>query len=154
METFKTLPDAIALAEFAHRNQVDHAGFPYIEHPKRVLAGVQAQGGRPFVQIAAILHDVTEDTAFTTQMLLDLGFSPAAVNLVELLDKNSQKDWHGKIHLDDYYAKIRENPDALMIKKADISDNMLEWRRSYLPQERQDRLAAKYRKALDALGVS
>lgn len=43
MQKFKTLSDAIALAEFAHRNQYDKAGMPYIAHPKRVMEAVQAR---------------------------------------------------------------------------------------------------------------
>lgn len=148
MESFKTLPDAIALAEFAHRNQLDKAGLPYIEHPKRVLANVQAQGGRPFVQIAAILHDVIEDTPFTLQMLGDLGFSSAAIHLVDLVTRSPF------VTPDVYYARIRENADAVMIKAADISDNTLPWRLSYLPEATQDRLREKYRKALDAIGAA
>ncbi len=148
METFKTLPDAIALAEFAHRNQLDKAGLPYIEHPRRVLANVQAQGGRPFVQIAAVLHDVVEDTAITLDMLEILGFSPAAIHLIDLVSRRDS------VSPEMYYAAIRENPDAIMIKVADIRDNTAPWRLSYLPQETQDRLIKKYAKALDALGAS
>lgn len=91
MQKFKTLTDAIALSEFAHRNQVDKAGLPYIEHPKRVLAKVQAQGALPYVQMAAVLHDVTEDTAFTPAMLLELGIPESAVEIVKLLDRDISK---------------------------------------------------------------
>lgn len=159
MQTFRTLPDAIALAEFAHRNQVDKAGLPYIEHPKRVLAKVQAQGAMPFVQIAAVLHDVTEDTAFTPQMLIDLGFSEAAVHVVILLDRKlSWKAWES---MDDpccdtanefYYKGISISPYAKMVKLADIEDNLSPWRLSYLEADTQDRLKAKYAKALELLG--
>ena len=41
-QKFKTLNDVIALAEFAHRNQTDQAGMPYIDHPRRVIQAVQA----------------------------------------------------------------------------------------------------------------
>lgn len=154
MQTFKTLPDAVALAEFAHRNQQDKAGLPYIDHPKRVLANVQAMGARPFVQMAAVLHDVTEDTAFTLDMLADLGFSDAVVNLVALVDKNSYLLESGKVDLDAYYEGIRRNPDAQMIKAADIRDNTAPWRLSYLSEETQDRLRKKYAKALDSIGMT
>lgn len=154
METFKTLPDAIALAEFAHRNQQDKAGLPYIEHPLRVLAGVQAMGGRPYVQMAAVLHDVTEDTAVSLNMLSDLGFSDAVVNLVALVDKNTAKRSDGSTDLDVYYARIKANPDAQMIKAADIRDNTAPWRLSYLSEETQERLRKKYDKALDAIGMA
>lgn len=147
MQKFQTLPDAIALAEFGHRNQLDKANFPYIEHPKRVLAGVQAQGGRPFVQIAAVLHDIVEDTPITLQMLLDFGFSPAAVHLVDLVTRKAGQQPN------EYYALIRENPDAVMIKHADITDNTLAWRLNYLPEDTQERLRRKYATALHQIGI-
>lgn len=172
VQKFKTLADAVALAEYAHRNQLDKAGLPYIEHPKRVLQTVQAQGVQPYVQIAAVLHDVTEDTAFTSDILLDLGFSEAAVRLVRLLDRDRSAtiyenmgdhellwfnhDEGGKVNLtvSEYYyhaMKHHGGRDAVIIKLADIRDNMSPWRQAYLPTETQDRLRAKYAKALEIL---
>lgn len=151
MKKFGTLSDAIDLAEFAHKNQFDKAGMPYIEHPKRVLAAVQGQGRQPYVQIAAVLHDVTEDTAFTPQILLELGFSEAAVGVIKLLDRDdSAAVWErldDKIVLtpsDYYYEMIRRNPAAYAIKQADIDDNLQDWRLTYLPEETQKRLKKKY----------
>lgn len=149
MQTFKTLADAIALAEYAHRNQLDKAGMPYIEHPRRVLEKVKAQGAMPYVQIAAILHDVTEDTAFTPGMLLSLGFSEASVEIVVLLDRVRNKD-HGYSD-EEYYLRIKKNDGALMVKLADIEDNLSPWRINYLSAETQDRLRSKYGKALSIL---
>lgn len=155
-QAFKTLTDAIRLAEFAHGNQLDKAGLPYIEHPRRVLAKVQAQGALPYVQIAAILHDVTEDTRFTPQMLLDLGFSEAAVNLVSLLDRDYSKNEYSLFSRYDsvedfYYGRIKESPGATMIKLADIEDNLSPWRLAYLLEATQNRLMEKYDKALKIL---
>lgn len=155
MQKFASLPDAIALAEFAHRNQLDKAGLPYIEHPKRVLAKVQAMGGLPYVQIAAVLHDVTEDTRFTTQMLLDLGFSEAAVDIVKLVDRGYSYThvWNKMpnrlIVMPDsvYYTEIAKNSGAKMVKLADIEDNLSPWRLSYLSNETQQRLQVKYARA-------
>lgn len=169
MQKFNTTNDAIALAKFAHFKQKDQAGFDYFEHPRRVMLAVQAQGAAPYVQQAAVLHDVTEDTAFTSRMLHELGFSPATILLVDLLDRSNSARVYA--HLEDarylpqmqaaydkaadkdefYYLRIRENPDALMIKLADIADNTLPYRLAYLPQERQDKLRAKYAKALEIL---
>jgi len=93
-----TLADCVRLAEFAHFHQRDKSGAEYIEHPKRVLANVQAQGARPYVQMAAVLHDVTEDTPFTCQMLLDLGVPEAAVEIVRLVDRDhSKKVWDEQV---------------------------------------------------------
>mgnify|MGYP003296095846 CR=1 FL=1 len=164
----KTLADVIALAEFAHRNQYDKAGMAYIEHPKRVMSNVQAEGAMPYVQMAAALHDVTEDTPFTPAMLLALGVPEAAVNIVALLDRNHSKLQYeielalhhkGQIPIPDfydspdtyYYYRIRQNPGAVQVKLADIGDNLQPWRLAYLPEATQDRLRAKYAKAIDLL---
>lgn len=151
VQKFKTLPDAIALAEFAHRNQVDKAGLPYIDHPLRVLAKVQAMGGLPFVQIAAVLHDVTEDTAVTPEMLIELGFSEAAVRLVRLLDRKLSMELYPAGYETHYYANIKADANARMIKLADIEDNLSPWRQSYLEPATQERLKAKYAKAIELL---
>lgn len=155
-----TLADCIDLATFAHRHQYDKAGEPYITHPLRVLESVKAQGGQPYVQMAAVLHDVTEDTPFTPDMLLTLGVPEAAVRIVELVDRDASfllyenEREAGNIACDRndfYYLRIKQNPGALMVKLADIGDNMQPWRLSYLPPETQDRLRKKYGKAVEIL---
>lgn len=164
MQKFKTLSDAIALAEFAHRNQVDKAGLPYIEHPKRVLEKVKAQGALPYIQMAAILHDVTEDTAFTPEHLLDLGFPESAVKIVRLLDRNLSEKYFfsseglnyardgSKEQLDYfYYTEIAKDDGARMVKLADIEDNLSPWRLAYLEEETQTRLRRKYARAQNFL---
>jgi (p)ppGpp synthase/HD superfamily hydrolase len=138
MQIYNDLASVIALAEFAHRNQVDKAGLPYFSHPERVMKAVQAQGALPYVQMGAILHDVVEDTAFTADMLLELGVPSSAVNIVTLLTKAP-----GVSNID-YYLKIRENEDARRVKLADIHDNTQAWRMAYLDKESQERLKKKY----------
>lgn len=166
MQTFKTLADAVALAEFAHRNQTDKAGMPYIEHPRRVMQAVQTQGAMPYVQMAAILHDVTEDTAFEPMTLQRLGIPEAAVEIIKLVDRNysaslrlrledSYPDWRLSELCSTpeqfYYQEIRKNPGAVQVKLADIGDNLQPWRLSYLPPDTQDRLRTKYAKAIKLL---
>lgn len=140
MQKYSTLSDAIDLATYAHKNQLDKAGLPYINHPMRVLKSVQAQGVLPYVQIAAVMHDVCEDTAFTPQMLLDLGFPEASVRIVVLLSRNLCEPH-------EYYPRIREVPEAKIVKHADIDDNVQQWRLVYLPAETQVRLINKYTEA-------
>ena len=190
MQKFKTLSDCIALAEFAHRNQFDKAGMPYIHHPQRVLRAVQEQGASPHAQMAAILHDITEDTAFTIDMLRQLGVPSEAVEIVALVDRDVSRNLYmkkikerslvleswttGEHPLDDveltvalndydtqngiphdaekfYYQEIRKNPDAVQVKLADIEDNMLPWRLSYLPEKTQERLNRKYTNGIQLL---
>lgn len=159
------LADCVRLAEFAHFHQKDKSGADYIEHPKRVLANVQAQGAMPYVQMAAILHDVTEDTPFTPEMLISLGVPEAAVEIVRLVDRDESARLWWKVttmpptreelvkSLQDkfYYEQIRRNPGAEQVKLADIGDNLQPWRLAYLPESTQERLRAKYAKAIELL---
>lgn len=160
--TKMTLQDCIDLARFAHRHQYDKAGEPYINHPLRVLENVKAQGAQGYVQMAAVLHDVTEDTPFTPQMLLDLGVPEAAVEIVRLVDRDASLEAYKFLRLDDepeyggdpatfYYDRIRMNPGAVQVKLADIGDNLQPWRLAYLPEDTQDRLRKKYAKAIELL---
>ena len=161
---FDTLDDAIAIAELAHRNDRDQAGEPYIRHPMRVLRAVQEQGAPPYVQIGAVLHDVTEDTRFTPEMLLALGVLPSAVDIIKLVDRgHSEKlfraahdEWTDVPRSDQaykdardeyYYFHIRQNEGATQLKLADIADNSLLWRVVYLPRAKQIYLNDKYTKA-------
>jgi (p)ppGpp synthase/HD superfamily hydrolase len=153
---YNTFNDALALMKFAHFGEPDKAGFDYAEHPKRVCAAVQAQGAPPFVQIAALMHDVPEDTRFSHNMMLELGFSPAVVELTRLLDRDeSERDYNKRVHggydvygakdKDEfYYLAIRRNPWARMIKLADIADNTLDYRLEYLSVKKQIQLLHKY----------
>lgn len=157
-----TLQDCIDLATFAHRHQYDKAGEPYINHPLRVLENVKAQGAQGYVQMAAVLHDVTEDTPFTSEMLVTLGVPEAAVEIVRLVDRDASLEAYKFLRLDDepeyggdpatfYYDRIRMNPGALQVKLADIMDNLQPWRLAYLPEETQARLKTKYRDAIERL---
>lgn len=174
MQKFTTLADAIRLAELAHFNQTDKAGLPYIEHPRRVMKAVQTQGAMPYVQMAAILHDVTEDTAFTCDMLLTLGVPAAAVEIIKLVDRDYSEEKHSQaiiscslfdkedwnidmehawsMSVDEfYYFNIKNNAGARQVKLADIGDNLQPWRLNYLPAEKQRQLQEKYAKALSML---
>jgi (p)ppGpp synthase/HD superfamily hydrolase len=63
------LDEATALARRAHAGQTDKAGRPYIEHPLRVMHRLRGE----YEQLAAILHDVLEDTPVTENDLRSAG---------------------------------------------------------------------------------
>lgn len=138
-------PDIAAartIATIAHRGQTDKLGADYISHPERVAYSLT----NPLEVATAWLHDVIEDCGISAPDLLKAGISAPVVEAVELLTRRPD------IPSADYYAAIRQNPIALAVKKADIVDNTLDWRLEQLPDETRKRLAAKYEKALAALG--
>lgn len=109
-----TLERAIAIAAEAHAGQVDKAGQPYILHPLRVMLRVRTENER----IAAVLHDVVEDTNVTLDELTHEGFSTIVLNAVVALTKLS-----GESRLE---AAVRAagNPTARTVKLADNAENM------------------------------
>ena len=77
------LERAIAIAAAAHTGQVDKAGQPYILHPLRVMLRVTSEHER----IAAVLHDVVEDTDVSLDRLIAEGFPSEVISAVEALTK-------------------------------------------------------------------
>ena len=69
------LDKAIALATAAHAGQVDRYGQPYILHPLHLMAQMETAEEK----MAAILHDVVEDTPVTLAELQAEGFPPAVL---------------------------------------------------------------------------
>jgi (p)ppGpp synthase/HD superfamily hydrolase len=135
---------AEAVARFAHAGQFDKNDVPYIEHPKRVAARVK--GDDEAVQVAW-LHDVIEDTDVSVQDLEDHGFSPAVVAAVVAITRLDSDQG------DEYYERVKQNPLALKVKKADLDDNEDPERVAQLPVKHQQRLARKYQHAHEVLGV-
>jgi GTP diphosphokinase / guanosine-3',5'-bis(diphosphate) 3'-diphosphatase len=105
---------AIVLAEHAHRGQVDKAGKPYIEHPLRVMQGMDSDIAR----IVAVLHDAVEDSALTLEQLLEAGFDTDIVMAIDAITKRPEEVY------DIYLERIMANPVALQVKIADMLDNM------------------------------
>ena len=74
-----TLERAIQIAATAHAGQADKAGEPYILHPLRVMMTVTT----PKERIAAVLHDVVEDTAVSLDDLGAQGFSADVLSAID-----------------------------------------------------------------------
>ena len=136
-----TLNDAIALATSAHDGQVDKSGRPYIGHPLRVMAAVTGE----HAQMAAVLHDVIEDTSVTAHDLLVRGCPTAVVNAVVALSHLPDEPQ------DAYLRRVAANPLALSVKRADIADNLSPARLARLDATLQERLQTKYETALRLL---
>ncbi|MFD1147332.1 phosphohydrolase [Saccharothrix hoggarensis] len=137
-----TVDDAIRIARAAHDGQVDKSGKPYIGHPLRVMGRVSGEHAR----MAAVLHDVVEDTAVTADDLLAAGCPPEVVATVLAL---SHREGESQ---EDYLARVLTDPVAVEVKRADIADNLSPPRLALLDTATQDRLRAKYARALDLLG--
>ncbi len=78
--------DAVALAEYYHKDQIRKSGEPYVVHPILVAALTAYVGGDEEMVIAALLHDVIEDTHCEIDELTRR-FGPSVARLVEGLTK-------------------------------------------------------------------
>ena len=133
---------AIAIANMAHGEQCDKAGVPYIYHPLRVMMSVET----PSEKIAAVLHDVLEDTAVSMKFLKSAQLPDDAIEAVEALTHLPGEAYH-----DVYLKRVAANKIALKVKIADIVDNMNCKRMTKLPDKEVYHLMNKYTKALHYL---
>jgi hypothetical protein len=131
------LQDAVRIAREAHAGQVDKSGRPYIDHPLRVMAGVEGTEHK----MAAVLHDVIEDTPVTAAGLRAAGCPEPVVRAVVALSKIPGEP------MPDYLRRVAADPVAVAVKRADIADNSDPARMSALDPPTQDRLRVKYAEA-------
>lgn len=68
--------------------------------------------------VAAVLHDILEDSNCTIQELIDIGVSDSAIRVIKLLTKTEGQNY------DDYLKAIKNNPIATKIKIADMLNNL------------------------------
>lgn len=109
-----TLERAIQIAAAAHAGQLDKAGSPYILHPLRVMLRVETAHER----MAAVLHDVVEDTPVTLAELQAEGFASEVLSAVAALTKHP-----GETRLE-AAARAAADPVARAVKLADNTENM------------------------------
>jgi len=135
-----TLERAIEIAARAHASQIDKGGEPYIMHPLRVMLTVNT----PSERIAALLHDVVEDTPITFEDLIEEGFADEVIEAVRALTKTK-----GESRLE-AAKRAAANPIARVVKLADLADNMNLTRISQ-PAEKDFARLEEYKKVRDLL---
>ena len=130
---------AMVIAYNAHANQFDKAGVPYIFHPIHLAEQMDTETEC----VVALLHDVVEDTKVTFEQL-EKEFSKEIIEILKLLTHDKETDYM------EYVKKIKENPIAKKIKKADIIHNADETRLETITENDILR-REKYQKALEIL---
>jgi hypothetical protein len=138
-----SLDDAVALATRLHAGQVDKTGEEYIGHPLRVMQAVARSAATERVnplhaQLAAILHDVVEDTDATLEDLAELGYPDPVVAAVDALSRRPGEPTK------DYLTRVAADPVAVVVKRADMADNSDPRRLGRLPPDVADRMKIRY----------
>jgi hypothetical protein len=133
------LERAIRLAVSAHRGQVypSPEPQPFILHPIRVMLAVRG----PRAQMAAVLHDVLEDTPMTADDLHAQDLPEEVIDAVKALTHRPQVDY------EQYIQELARLPLAREIKTADIVDNLASTRRLPATPGTTERIA-RYERAL------
>jgi (p)ppGpp synthase/HD superfamily hydrolase len=119
---------------------VDKAGAPYILHPLRMMLSVRS----PEARMAAVLHDVVEDTSVTLEQLRAEGFPEAVLVAVAALTKREGEDYEA------FIRRVAADPIAREVKLADLRDNA-DLSRIADPTEKDWARIEKYRSAIEYL---
>lgn len=135
------LSKAIRIAAQAFEGKYDKGGNPYILHCLHVMNAVKDHGED--YMIVAVLHDLLEDTDWTSKMLLDEGFTDRIIFAVEVLT-------HGKETYEQYIERVAFFDIPCTVKMADLRHNSDITRLKGLAEKDFKRLE-KYAKAYDYL---
>ena len=131
---------ALQLCFRAHRDQTDKSGMPYVFHPFHLAEQMTTED----TTVAALLHDVVEDTSYTFQDLQQYGFSPVVLQALRLLTHDPAVPYL------DYIRAIQANPIARAVKLADLRHNSDLTRLDAVDEDARQR-AAKYAQAIAIL---
>jgi (p)ppGpp synthase/HD superfamily hydrolase len=99
----------------------------------------------PEEKLAAVLHDLVEDTPVTAADLLTQGCTPEIVRVVEALTRGEDESY------EDFVRRAAQNPIARAVKRADLADSADEARLALLQTGQAARLRPKYARAAEIL---
>jgi (p)ppGpp synthase/HD superfamily hydrolase len=136
MTNMATVEDAVSIAARAHRGQKDKAGAPYLLHPLRMMLRMETEAA----MMAAVLHDVVEDTEWTLERLREAGFSEEVLEAVDCLTHREGESYQ------QFVERVRTNRIARQVKIADLEDNMNVRRMNQLGPKELERME-KYHRA-------
>ena len=108
---------ALSFATQKHKGQYRVGGAEYITHPMAVAEIVRQNGYGIDVRIAALFHDLLEDTDAKESEILKFG-NEEILKAVKLLTKQKGYD------MAEYVAGIRQNEIAFAVKAADRLHNL------------------------------
>lgn len=138
MQLFLNIPRVARAFDFmvnAHREQM-YGDLPYFTHPLQVAENLPNPTEDEL--IAALLHDVAEDTVFTLADVSE-AFGDNVHNIVELVTKDVNLNYMGNI----LRVVNSKNRSAMKVKWADNLANMTS-DKSQMDSARRDRLNKKY----------
>lgn len=101
------------------RGSTQLTAFDHSLNVYKSLSGYCVPGERYYTTvIAAVLHDIFEDSNCTVEELLNIGLSNDEIEVIKLLTKTAGQNY------DDYLKAIKNNKIATRIKIADMLNNL------------------------------
>lgn len=104
---------ALSLAFEAHKNQLDKSELPYIFHPFHLAE----QMSEEYTTCVALLHDGVEDSKYTIQDLIELGFPSQVIEAIKVLIHSNDIPYF------DYINRVKMNSMATRVKIVDLIHN-------------------------------
>ncbi|MEU9045426.1 MULTISPECIES: HD domain-containing protein [unclassified Kitasatospora] len=147
-DEYLSLSEVETIARGAHQGQVDKNGHPYGEHIAAVARGTAARGGSEAQIAAGWLHDTVEDDRLSWEWLAAAALPEETKAIVDALTRRPEEP------LEDYTARILATPGALLVKRADLAHNSDPARLAALDRATAERLAAKYARMRELLGLT
>lgn len=132
---------ALKLCFEAHKDQLDKTGLPYVFHPFHLAESMDDEAST----VCALLHDVIEDTEYTFDDLIAMGFPVEIIEVLKLLTHDESEPYM------DYVRRIAKNETAKKVKIADLTHNS-DTSRLDTVDEWAEKRNAKYKEALMILG--
>jgi (p)ppGpp synthase/HD superfamily hydrolase len=132
----------LAIAASAHNNQYDKAGKPYFLHCIAVMQLLNTVDEE--LQCIALGHDLFEDTTWSISQLRKEGFSDRVISGISDMTKQ-----RGQCY-EEYKEQVKSNPDAVLVKMADLTHNSDIRRMKEVTQKDFDR-TIRYRQFYDEL---
>lgn len=131
---------ALKLSFESHKAQLDKSGMPYVYHPFHLAEQMTTEE----TTIVALLHDVVEDAGVTYDDLRKMGFDKRVIDAIVLMTHDKAVPYL------EYVTKIRQDPIAKAVKRADLAHNS-DLTRLDTVTDSDRRRALKYKMALAIL---
>ena len=131
---------ALKLCFEAHQDQTDKSGVPYVFHPFHLAEQMSDED----CTIAALLHDVVEDSEYRLDDLRSYGFSVVVLEALSLLTHEPGVPYF------DYIENLKGNYIAKTVKLVDLRHNSDLSRLDHITDRDLQRVA-KYKKAIELL---
>ena len=131
---------AMQIAYRAHHGQTDRSGVPYVFHPFHLAEQMETEE----TTVAALLHDVAEDTELTLDDLRETGIPERVLEALALLTHDPAVPYL------EYVARLKDNEIARAVKLADLKHNSDLTRLNRVGPRDLERVE-KYRRAMEIL---